>query len=205
MIGHRRPPGQAHLWGVCVNEPIPHPVLLNTWKHHAGWLRWRIATAVGDGVVGTDVLSVGLAVVGTRLMDLYTGPLAPAALAANVIGQLREAGKLEYGALADWLGSQGGYAMLDIPDGSRWAVRLGPTGGRYVHVHPGRRVSHTVRVQANTLKSAVMAVALGRVTGREPTDLAVVNEARSRYLGLRPVTDLAADSGLGAVIRLLAG
>jgi hypothetical protein len=188
-----------------VNEPIPHPVLLNTWKHHAGWLRWRIATAVGDGVVGTDVLSVGLAVVCTRLMDLYTGPLAPAALAANVIGQLREAGKLEYGALADWLGSQGGYAMLDIPDGSRWAVRLGPTGGRYVHVHPGRRVSHTVRVQANTLKSAVMAVALGRVTGREPTDLAVVNEARSRYLGLLPVTDLAADSGLGAVIRLLAG
>src|SRR5207248_6295319 len=98
---------------------------------------------------------------------------------------------------------QNGYAMLGLPDGSRWAVRLGPAGGRYLHVHPGRWVPHTIRVQANTLRSAVMAVALGRLTGRDPTDLTVVNEARGRYLGLLPVRELTTDTGLGAVIRLL--
>jgi hypothetical protein len=189
----------------AMSEPITHPFLLNTWKHHAVWVRGRIAEAVVLGEGGVAALPAEMAVVGTRLMDLYTGPLSPAEIADDVARQLRDRGELEYEPFAGWLEGQGGYAMLDLPDGSKWAVRLGPDAGRYIHLHPGRRSRHTIRVQANTLRSAVMACALAGLTGRDPADPAMVNEARSRYLGLLPVRELTTRSGLGAVIEVLRG
>ncbi|MBX9627470.1 MAG: hypothetical protein K2X82_26960 [Gemmataceae bacterium] len=188
-----------------MDQPVPHPVLLNTWKHHAGWVRYRIARAVAAGPDGVTALPAEMLVVGTRLMDLYTGAFTPAAVADLVLDRLGGVGRFDYPALAAWLDLRGGYAVLDLPDVSRWAVRLGPEGGRYVHLHPGRWSPHTVRVQANTLKSAVMAVAHARLTGRDPLDPAVVNAARRQYLGMLPVREVAAGAGLGAVVRLLAG
>ena len=186
-----------------MNEPVPHPVLLNAWKHHAGWIRWRIGQAAGAGQAGVDALPAEMAVVGTRLMDLYTGSFTPAAIAANLSAQLRDLGRLDYEPLAAWLNSQGAYSMLDLPDGSRWTIRLGPADGRYIHLHPGRWVPHTMRVQANTLKSAVMAHAHARLTGGDPMDPTVVNDARRKYLGFLPVRELTGDAGLGAVITVL--
>ena len=186
-----------------MHEP-PHPVLLNTWKHHAGWIRWRVSRAAGAGSAGVDALPSEMAVVGTRLMDLYTGPLTPAEIGEHVVAHLRAAGQLAYDPLAAWLQDRGEYALLDVPDGSKWTIRLGPADGKYLHLHPGRWAPNTMRVQANTLKSAVMAHALARLTGADPADPAVVNEARRKYLGLLPVRELTGDGGLGAVIAALA-
>jgi hypothetical protein len=185
-----------------MNEP-PHPVLLNTWKLHAGWIRWRIGEAVAVGAAAVDALPRELAVVGTRLMDLYTGPLTPEVIGEHVVGRLRAAGRLEFEPLSAWLQGQGEYALVELPDGSKWTIRLGPPEGRYLHLHPGRWVPNTMRVQANTLKSAVMAHAHAALTGGDPADLAVVNEARRKYLGLLPVRELTGDAGLGAVIAAL--
>jgi hypothetical protein len=185
-----------------VDEP-PHPVLLNTWKHHAGWIRWRIRQAAGAGAVGVEALPREMAVVGTRLMDLYTGALPPAELAGHVVAELRAADRLEFEPLSAWLSGLGEYAMLELPDGSKWTIRLGPAEGRYLHLHPGRWVPHTMRVQANMLRSAVMAHAHALLTGRAVADVAVVNEARGKYLDLLPVRELTPDEGLGAVIVAL--
>jgi hypothetical protein len=182
----------------------PHPVLLNCWKHHAGWIRWRIGRAVGAGAAGVAELPAEMAVVGARLMDLYTGPFTPAEIAEHVVVPLRAAGRLEFGPLSAWLRANGEYSLTELPDGSKWTVRLGPADGRYVHLHPGRWVPNTMRVQANTLRSAVMAHAHARLTGRDPADLAVANDARRTYLGLLPVRELTGDGGLGAVIAALA-
>jgi hypothetical protein len=186
-----------------MTDPLPHPVLLNTWKHHVGWIRSRIAEAVAAGQAGVDALPREMAIIGTRLMDLYTGSFTPAEIAANVLAQLRAAGRYEYEALAAWLTAQGGWGMVDLPDTSRWAIRLGPADGRYIHLHPGRWVPHTMRVQANTLKSAVMAVAHAGLAGQTRPDLAIANEARRKYLELLPVRELSGDAGLGAVIDVL--
>jgi hypothetical protein len=188
-----------------MGEPLPHPVLLNTWKHHAGWIRWRVRQAVETGQEGVDSLPHEMAVIGTRLMDLYTGERTPLAIAIEVIDNLGAANRLEYQPLAAWLNVQGDYSLVELTDGSKWTVRLGPEQGRYLHLHPGRWVPHTLRVQANTLKSAVMAHAHAGLTGRDPGDLAVVNETRRRYLGLLPVRELADDGGLGAIISVLRG
>jgi hypothetical protein len=182
---------------------LPHPVLLNTWKHHAGWIRWRIGEAVRGGTTAVDVLPVEMAVVGNRLMDLYTGPLTVGEIGEHVVTHLHAAGRLEFGKLSEWLAAQDEYTLLELPDGSKWTIRLGPADGRYLHLHPGRWVPNTMRVQANTLKSAVMAHAHARLSGGEVTDLAVVNEARRKYLGLLPVRELTGGSGLGAVIAAL--
>jgi hypothetical protein len=182
---------------------LPHPALLNTWKHHAGWIRARIATAASAGGAGVAALPAEMAVVGTRLMDLYTGPYSPSDVAEAVFAHLKARGLFEYAPLAAWLADRGAYALTELPDRSQWTIRLGPADGRYLHLHPGRWVPHTMRVQANALKSAVMAHAHARLTGGAPDDLAVVNEARKRYLGLLPVRELAGDGGLGAVIAAL--
>lgn len=186
-----------------MDEPIPHPVLLNTWKHHAGWLGWRVGTAAAGGAAGVAALAAELVVVGNRLMDLYTGPLAPAAIARESLAVLAADGLHEHQPLAAWLAGQGGYALLTLSDGSAWTVRLGPARGRFVHLHPGRWAAHTLRVQANTLKSALMAHAVAGLTGRDAADLDVVNAARQTYLGLDPVRELDATGGLGGVIAAL--
>jgi hypothetical protein len=188
---------------VIVNEPV-HPVLLNTWKHHAGWIRWRVGRAAAAGEEGVAALIAEMAVVGHRLMDLYTGSLLPSDVGAEVVGQLRAAGRLEFDVLAEWLKAQDEYTLVELSDGSKWTIRLGPADGRYLHLHPGRWVPHTMRVQANTLKSATAAHAHARLTGGDPADLAVVNAARQKYLGLLPVRELSGDGGLGAVIAALA-
>jgi hypothetical protein len=182
---------------------LPHPALLNTWKHHAGWIREWIAKAASEGIAAVAALSAEMAVVGSRLMDLYTGSFSPAEIAEFVFADLKARDLFAYEPLAKWLAEQGEYALTELPDGSKWTIRLGPADGRYLHLHPGRWVPHTMRVQANTLKSAVMAHAHAKLTGGDATDLAVVNEARKRYLGLLPVRELTGDGGLGAVIAAL--
>ena len=62
---------------------LPHPALLNCWKHHAGWIRSRIAAAVSAGSAGVGRLPAEMAVVGSRLMDLYTGAFSPAEIAGS--------------------------------------------------------------------------------------------------------------------------
>lgn len=183
-----------------MNEP-PHPTLLNTWKHHAGWIRWRLDEAVAAGMV--DELPREMAIVGNRLMDLYTGPLTPEMIGSHVIEQLRVAGRLELEPLSAWLQGQSEYTLIDLPDDSKWTIRLGPADGRYLHLHPGRWVPHTMRVQANTLKTAVMTHAHALLSGGDPNDVTVVNEARRKYLGLMAVRELTGDGGLGAVIAAL--
>src|SRR5437763_6569052 len=68
---------------------VPAPVLLNTWKHHAGALRRAIAEVARHGEPGLQALLGELVVIGTELMDLYVGVLSPAEIAGRVLDTLR--------------------------------------------------------------------------------------------------------------------
>jgi hypothetical protein len=183
---------------------VPRPVLFNPWKHHAGAIRRRIAEAAGAGPAALVGLAPQLLVMGTELMDLYTGPLSAADIAAAVLAQLRDEGRLEAGAYRNWLEANRGYRVLTLPaDGSAWVLRFGEEGGRYVHLHPGRWTPHTRRVRANVLKTAVMALSFAGAHGSDPRDVALINRVRREYLGLAPVPALADEGGLGAVIEAL--
>jgi hypothetical protein len=183
---------------------VPSPILFNPWKHHAGAIRRRIAEVARAGPVALAGLAPQLLVVGTELMDLYTGPLSPADIAAALLRRLREEGRLEVGAYRNWLEGNRGYRVLTLPaDGSAWVLRFGEEGGRYVHLHPGRWTPHTRRVRANVLKTAVMALASAGAQGGDPLDVALINRVRRECFGLAPVPTLAAEGGLPAVIEAL--
>ena len=183
---------------------VPSPVLFNPWKHHAGAIRRRVAEVARAGPAALAGLAPQLLVIGTELMDLYTGPLTPAEIGAKVIARLQAEGRLALPAYRDWVKGNGGYCLLTFDDGTRWVLRLGDEGGRYVHVHPGRWAPQTCRVRANVLKTAVLVLAHAGIHGGDPLDRARVNAVRRDYLGLSPVgRDLSGDQGLGAVIDLL--
>lgn len=183
---------------------VPFPVLFNTWKHHAGWVRGRIAAAAADGEQGLKQLAEQIIVTGTKLMDFYTGVLSPWELGERVVERLRADDKFDHADYKPWVGLHDGYVMLDLPDdGSRWVLRLGDESGRYVHLHTARYSPHSLRVQGITLKTAILANALALTRGLPFADLRTLNEARERFLDLPPVAKVSDDGGVGEVVRLL--
>jgi hypothetical protein len=185
-------------------DEIPRPVLFNPWKHHAGALRQRIADVGRGGAPALAALPAKLLVIGTELMDLYTGNLSPARIGSGVLTQLEAGGHLPWEVYRPWVGANGGYRLLTLAeDGSVWVLRAGEPGGRYVHVHPGRWAPATRRVRANVLKTAVLVLAHAAVHGGDPLDVGLVNRVRTEHLGLAPIKGLTGDRGLRAVIELL--
>jgi hypothetical protein len=183
----------------------PHPVLLNVHKHHAGFLRERIREAVTAGRDGLQPLAEELVVVGTKLMDLYHGPFSPREIGDKVLAELRTDGCAELAAFRTWVEAAGGYRVMEFPeDTSRWVLRMGEEDTRFVHVHPARWAPFTIRVRANVLTTAVLALAYVGVHGGDPLDRPVVNAVRRDILGLAPIgRSPSADEGIGSVIELL--
>jgi hypothetical protein len=180
------------------------PVLFNTFKHHAGALRSRIDAMAAAGPAALGEFAGRVAVLGTKLMDLYTGSLLPRELSARILGGLRGAGRLELPSFRTWLAGQEGYAVVVLEDESRWVLRLGDETDRYVHLHPGRWSPGTVRVRANVLKTAFLVLVHARIFGGDPLDRGLINEVRQQHLGLSPLgQDPESELGLGMILEVL--
>jgi hypothetical protein len=182
---------------------VPAPILLNTWKHHAGAIREHTAVTISGGAEALERLPAQLRVIGTDLMDLYLGRLSASRIAAEVLRQVQGQTPLERTAYRSWLEKSGGFRLLAIAeDQSQWVLRLGEDEERFIHIHPGRGSPETRRVRANVLKTAILVLAHAGVHGGDPLDLKLIDSIRPR-LELPPVGKLAADGGLAEVIQLL--
>ena len=185
---------------------VPPPILFNAWKHHAGALRQRVRDVGAAGAGALDALPGQLLVMGTELMDLYTGAMLPGQIGEAVVRALRQQHRLAWDEYRPWLEAGGGYRVLTLAEGgSCWVLRLGEAGGRYVHLHPGRRTPHTRRVRANVLRTAVMVLAHAAVHGGDPLDVSRINRVRRLFLGLAPIKEVEGDEGLRGMIELLRG
>jgi hypothetical protein len=183
-------------------EP-PDPVLLNTWKHHAGAIRAQIALAVSAGEPGLDELSKKVATIGADLMDLYLGALSPLELGNQIIASLQASNRLAPEAYTSWLNANGGYQAITVSDGSRWILRQGERHGRYVHVHPARWSPQSLRVRGNVLKTAILSLAVAGVRGIDPVEVLVINEARQAFLGFSPIAGLKEGRAIRRIIDAL--
>jgi hypothetical protein len=184
-------------------EVLP-PVLFNTYKHHAGALRVRIRDLARQGEAALDQLTGQTVVLGTKLMDLYTGSLWPIDISRKVIDLLTKENHLALPLFRIWIAEQGGYAVLTLPeDDSRWVLRLGEDQ-RYVHLHPGRWSPATLRVRANVLKTAFAVLVSTGIHGGDPMEPDAINRVRAEYLKLPPLGKAPEEElGLGVMIDLL--
>lgn len=158
-------------------------MLFNTWKHHSSALLREIRKTMQAGASALDGLADRLIVIGTELMDLYTGRFTPSEIGSIVLAPLRAEDHLALPAFRGWLFASGGYVVLTFAeDDSR----------------------STCRVRANVLKTAMMVLAQIGLHGGDAMELARVNAVRTKYLRLAPIgRDLSATDGPGALIRLL--
>src|SRR5271156_1875027 len=87
--------------GQHLQNEVPPPALFNTWKHHAGALRQRIAET--KDAAALPALAGQLLVIGNELMDLYVGTLTPVEIGEKVLAELRTANRLEQEAFRGWV------------------------------------------------------------------------------------------------------
>lgn len=180
---------------------LPKPILFHPLKHHLQYIREfiRLNTFAEEA----DLKAV-LRTIGSSQLDFYTGDLAPQQIAQEVIAYLGEKEFLSAEAYRLYLSAaESDYSTLRLSDGSEWILRWGIVAGRYVHLHPGRYARHTIRVKANTLKTAVAARIAARRSARSETDLHLINQVRAQWLGLSPVQTPEADRGIARLRTLL--
>ncbi|MBD1398640.1 hypothetical protein H9Q13_15815 [Pontibacter sp. JH31] len=180
---------------------VPAPILFHPLKHHLGYIREFIKEqATAEEVT----LIAQLQTIGSSQLDLYLGKLSTQQIAQETILYLESQHILEPEAYQLYLSnSEANYGLLTLSDGSKWVLRWGVVKGRHVHLHPARYSQHTIRVKANTLKTAVATLlALKRVSAAA-SDLSLINHARVQWLELAPIPTYLPEEGLGKMFNLL--
>ncbi|HEX8530775.1 MAG TPA: hypothetical protein VF646_12170 [Cytophagales bacterium] len=179
------------------------PVLFHPLKHHLGWIRAFLQESALGEAAGLPRVAAQLITVGNSQMDLYTGALAPTAIAGEVIGYLSAHGLLEPARYQSWLEQSGGYRLVPLPDGSWWVLRWGEVEGCHVHIHPARHSPHSVRVKASALKTGLLVAMWERLHG-QPAGLEEVNGLRQAWAGLPPIRSTEEAEGFQRVREWLA-
>ena len=161
-------------------------ILLNALKHHAGSIRSFAAQAFID----IESLPQLCKVVGTSQMDLYYGRLSIDAIRDEVMVQAEHIGVLDPEKYESWLKNGNGYKKLILSDSSVWILRWGEEKTKFIHIHPGRYSPHTIRVTANTLKTAIAVCACLKRGVIADTNLQNINVVRRTVLGLSPIRQM---------------
>jgi hypothetical protein len=182
--------------------PIPEPVLLNCWKHHLGFIIDRIRDY--NSKIFLNNLKEDLLNIGNSTTDLYTGNIDPYESASLAINEIRKMGFLDTDKFKQWINeTPEAYRCYKYPDESVWVFRIGTESARYIHIHPGRNVPHTLRVKATILKTAIGAVTLARINQADPFSLPVINEARESLAGLSPVKSILPGSEFVKILEII--
>jgi hypothetical protein len=143
---------------------IPVPFLFNPLKHHL--------VALISILNNTDFPAIFtvLKPLGASQMDMYTGTLTLPQIFTEIGSFLDETGIWEQDNYHNYLTRHDDYLTLKLSDRSEWILRAAK-GARYVHIHPGRHVPHTLRIKATALKTALAyhaAKVHGKLTGELP-------------------------------------
>ncbi|WP_255594279.1 hypothetical protein [Pontibacter sp. HSC-14F20] len=171
-------------------------------KHHLGYIREFIETHTD---AEDSFLRAQLKTLGRSQLDLYLGKLSAQQIANETTLYLQKHRALAPDAYRLYLSDSGAeYKLISLSDESKWVLRWGVVEGRHVHLHPARYSQHTIRVKANTLKTAV-AVQIATRRYKEPLSLALVNQVRTQWLELAPIPAYLPEGGLGKLLHLLGG
>ena len=185
-------------------ENLNPPILLNCWKHHAGFIRSQIHSLAIQKEKAFEDLNKHLLQVGDSLMDLYLGSLTPQEIADYISEGLKEKEISDSLSYQNWLYKEGNeYRITSLPDKSKWTLRYGKDENYYIHIHPARYSPKTIRVRSLSLKTAIAVLLSAEVYGRSPLDVNVINKIRVNMLNASPIKKISSENGLGRLILIL--
>jgi hypothetical protein len=182
---------------------IPPPFLCNPLKHHLGFIRDYIDERLKIGLQ-TDNLPVlrDLKHLGGSLMDIYTGSLTTWQIISEISSFLEEKKITGKDRFAAWAGNDPkSYKTITLSDDSQWILKYYDDNQRYVHPFPSRYSSHSFRIKANTLKSAILYILF---IGKDFITEEDLNLARA-VAGLSPIREVADAEAITEMIEMLRG
>ncbi len=183
---------------------ISDPVLLNCWKHHAGFIKSIVSEYKNRDEFDFSNLRNDLLRIGESLMDLYLGELTPGKIADSIISLFKKKDILKKDNFINWLRKEGtDFRVIELKDKSLWTIRLGEQKEKYVHIHPSRYSPLTVRVRALTLKSAILYLILNKSEADIADNLLFLNKIRKEYLDQPPLKMISIKSTLPRLISIL--
>lgn len=167
---------------------IPLPIRFNPLKHHRNFMLSTLASRSPEEIKGL------LEPVCNNYNDVYTGALSPTAIGEGIIRILTKEKVLRKDDFARWVQGNNGYRKLSLEDSSEWIVRLGNEDEHYIHLHPSRDGSHTVRFKGSSLKTIFLMKTMQKDSA-EIITLEKVNQARLQ-IGLSPIKKLDRNKGI---------
>jgi len=181
---------------------IPLPINFNCWKHHTGFIKEQIKVIKSESEL--KVIKSLLLKIGESQMDLYFGKYSPKEIAEQIINFLKRKKTFSSRQYQKWLlNDSKDYQSVELKDKSMWILRLGEDSEKYVHIHPGRYSPHTIRIKANTLKTAILILCSKQIGETEIINTESLNYIRRKHLNESPIKSVANASGIGRMINLL--
>lgn len=184
------------------NCRIPKPINFNCWKHHVGFIRKQIESV--RKTIELERLKRYLLKIGESQMDLYFGKYSPEKISDQILNTLHQNKIFESEQYKNWLSKEEkDYRQIELKDKSVWILRLGDDISRYIHIHPGRYSSHTIRVKAVTLKTAIFLLCFEKFGENKSFETETVNQIRRKFLNEPPLKSFASAYRLKGLIGLL--
>ena len=175
---------------------LPEPFLFNPLKHHLGYIKEFITDNSGKRKVNL----MNLKHLGTSVMDVYTGKLSLSQLCLEIETVLKNKFLLDKDEFPSGAGIKNNdYRRITISDGSQWILKCNRNQNRYIHFFPARYSPMTIRIKANTLKSALLFIILN---GKDFISGEDLNNARLQ-IGLSPIKDPLESEAITGMIEFL--
>ncbi|MFN0204496.1 MAG: hypothetical protein ACKVTZ_23455 [Bacteroidia bacterium] len=179
---------------------ISKPIKYNLWKHHFSYLYSQLELWINSQDFGNQYFMSILPTLGNSQMDMYVGKLSPQEVGEEICEKLPSSYVKEESVYLKWLAENNNYQNIQLSDGSVWTLLAGNETERHIHIHPARHSVHTLRVDANTLKTTVLALVASNIE-QKSIDLAQVNQLRVQHLGLSPIKKILPKEGIGKWIQ----
>lgn len=181
-----------------VDNLIPEPFQFNPIKHHLGYIRVFIAESINSGDM--QDLTRTIRHLGSSVMDIYSGDLSIRQILGEINGFLSSEDIGDKLNFSRWAGTgYPDYRIITLSDSSGWALKYYEGNARFVHLFPARSSPHTFRVKANTLKSAILYLA---IVGKDYITGDDLNRSRA-MAGLSPVKEITETAAISGMIEIL--
>jgi|WetSurMetagenome_2_1015567.scaffolds.fasta_scaffold84639_2 hypothetical protein len=174
---------------------IPGPISFNPFKHHRNYIM-ELLDNLTQPELKTLLLSVN-----DNYIDIYTGHLSTEAICLAVLAFLEENMVPDEIAFKNWIAASGGYRLVKLKDQSEWIIRKGNEKEKFIHLHPAKTGSHSIRFKGSTLKT-IYQLKIGFPEKFYTPSLELINRARIE-IGLSPIKKLEPGKGILKCYELL--